>query len=248
MKYTTVDKITRSMLIQLRLPLHFYIQFAKYALDCIRELTFDSMRVVNTTLLEINENFYAELPCGFVDFTFVGIRQGQFVQPITQRQSINNLPALTPQGAITTYGDPTTQSLDFPFWPGYWMFQNIDDLGENTGRLYGWNTGIDNNGFKIIPERNIIQFTESFTRCHAVMEWIGDGQCADSATKVDPMAQACIEAYMRWRFSSNDSIERSPEGASYFNQRRLYRARKDELTPYEIRNILYRNYRASIKN
>lgn len=248
MKYTTIDKIVRSLLIQKRCPLHYYLEYAKYAIDCIRELTFDSLRLVNTTLLTVDEDCYcADLPCDYVDWTKVGLKQGQFVQPITQRETINRLHNYSITGAIIPYGDANTVNLDFPFWPGYWMFQNIDDLGENVGRLFGYNTGIATNGFKIIPERGQIQFTESIETTTVVLEYISDGQTSNNASQVDPYAQAVIEAYIRWRTSPNSDVDRSPEGIAYANARRLFRARKDELTIADIKQILYRNYKGAPK-
>jgi hypothetical protein len=249
MKFTTIDKIVRSVLIQKRCPLHYYLEYAKYALDCLRELTFDSLKVVNTKVLAVNENgYYVDLPCDYVDWTKVGFKIGQFVQPITQRESINRLHNFNSHGQIINYGDPSRAILDFPFWPGYWMFQNIDDLGENIGRLYGYNTGISNNSFKIIPERGQIQFTESIESNLIVLEYISDGQTSDNATQVTPYAQACIEAYIRWRSSPSSDIDRSPEAVAYVNARRILRARKDELTLEQIRQILYYNYKLSQKN
>jgi hypothetical protein len=249
MKFTTIDKIVRSLLIQKRLPLHYYLEYAKYALDCLRELTFDSLRIVNTVILEIDEDgYYATLPCDYVDWTKVGFQAGQFVMPITQRDSINRLHNYSSQGDIINYGDPNSAALDFPFWPGYWMFQNIDDLGENIGRLYGYNTGISENTFKIIPERGQIQFSESIQSSCIVLEYISDGQTNDNASQVDPYAQSCIEAYIRWRTSRNSDVDRSPEGVAFVNARRIFRARKNELTLVQLRQILFSNYKLSQKN
>lgn len=249
MKFTTVDKIVRSVLIQKRLPLHFYLEAAKGALDCIRELTFDSLKIINTILLTLDEDCWcADLPCDYVDWTKVGLKQGQLVMPITQRQGVNRLHNYDTSGAIIPYGSDNPANLDFPFWPGYWMFQNIDDLGENIGRLYGYDTGINSQGFKILRERGQIQMTENISTDTIVLEYISDGQTSDNASQVDPYAQACIEAFINWRMSRNSGVERSPEGAAYFNQRRLFRARRNELTLSDLKQILYRNYKMSIKN
>jgi len=248
MRYTTLDKIIRRTLLAKRLPLHFYVEFMVHASSCLRELNFDSLRVVNTVVLDVNDYYAVDLPCDYVDWTKVGIKAGQFVQPITQRDSINRLHNYDSTGSITPYGAPDTVNLQFPFWPGYWMFQNIDDLGENLGRLYGFNTAYGNNGFKILPERNQIQLTETFNNCSVVLEYISDGQTTDNATQVDEYAQSTIEAYINWKRSPNADIDRSPEAISYVNQRRLFRARMSEVTVYDIRQVLYRNYRASIKN
>lgn len=249
MRFTTIDKIVRGVLIQKRWPLHYYLECAKHALDCLRELTFDSLRIVNTVELTINEDgYYADLPCDYVDWTKVGLKIGQFVQPITQRDSINRLHNYDSQGAIINYGDATDAITDYPFWPGYWMYQNIDDLGENIGRLYGYNTAVANNSFKILRERGQIQFNESTQTNTIVLEYISDGQTSDNATQVDPYAESCIESYISWKTSPSGDNDRSPEGRSYANARRIFRARKNELTLVQIRQILYANYRMSQKN
>jgi hypothetical protein len=182
-----------------------------------------------------------------VDWTKIGIKMGQFVQPITQRDSINRLHAFDNQGQIVTYGDPNTVNLDFPFWPGYWMFQNISDLGENLGRLYGFNTGLVPDGFKVLEERNQIQFTETMRTTTVVLEYISNGQTSNNASQVDEYAWTTIEAFINWKRTPNADNEHSPEAQLYKNQRRLLRGRMSELTVYDIRQILQKNYRASIK-
>jgi len=247
MKFTSIDKIIRRNLLGKRLPLHYYVEFLVHASTCLRELTFDSLRIVNTVELTLTDYFAADLPCDYVDWIKIGIKMGQFVQPITQRDSINRLHAFNNEGQIVTYADPATVNMDFPFWPGYWMFQNIDDLGENLGRLYGFNTGVVPDGFKILKERNQIQFTETMRTVNVVLEYISDGQTSDNASQIDEYAWSTIEAFINWKRSQNGDNERSPEGQLYKNQRRVLRARMNQLTVYDIRQILFKNYRASIK-
>lgn len=248
MRYTTLDKIIRRNLLAKRMPLHFYVEFMVHAASCLRELTFDSLRIVNTVELEINDYYAVDLPCDYVDWTKVGLKVGQFVQPITQRDTINRLHHYDSEGQITPYGYRDQVNLEFPFWPGYWMFNNIDDLGENTGRLYGFDTTLGNFGFKILKERNQIQFTENLNSCKVVLEYISDGQTSDNASQVDEYAWSTIEAYINWKRSKNADMDRSPEARTFGNQRRVLRARMNELTLWDIRQILYKNYRASIKN
>src|ERR1043165_7280773 len=136
MRYTSLDKIIRRNLLAKRLPLHYYVEFLVHASACLRELTFDSLHVINTVKLALNSYFAADLPCDWIDWTKVGLMMGQYVQPIPQRESINRLRNQDSQGNYITYQDPTTWNMEFPpYWMGYWMFQNIDDLGENLGRL-----------------------------------------------------------------------------------------------------------------
>lgn len=250
MRFITLDKIIRRNLLAKRQPLHYYVEYLVHASTCLRELTFDSLKIINTVELTLNDYFAADLPCDFVDWTKVGIKMGQFVQPITQRDSINRLRNQDSQGDYIPYTDPgpESSSIDFsPYWPGYWMFQNVNDLGESLGRFYGLNAGLVPDGFKILKERNQIQFQESARATTYVMEYISDGQTSDNASQVEQYAWSCIEAFINWKRSPNADNDHSPEAFNYKNQRRLLRARMSELTLYDLRQILFKNYRASIK-
>lgn len=249
MRYTSLDKIIKRTLLAKRLPLHYYIEFLVHASTCLRELTFDSLRVINTVELELTDYYAADLPCDYIDWTKVGIKMGQLVQPITQRESINRLHNYSSQGAIIPYTDPAPfTNMEFPFWPGFWMFQNIDDLGENLGRLYGYNAGLVPDGFKVFNERNQIQFLETSRDTTYVMEYISDGQTSDNATQVDQYAWTTIEGFINWKRSPNADNDHSPEAYNYKNLRRQLRARMSEVTLIDIRQILYRNYTAAIKD
>lgn len=252
MNYTSLDSITRSLLLQKGLPLHWYVQFLKYNADAIRELCFDSMRAINTVVLQISQvDFAADLPCDYVDWIKVGVPQGQFIQPLVQRLSVNRLTNYTMQGKPTTYGNDQTVNMDFPFWPGYWMFQNIDDLGENLGRLYGYNTGLSNNFFKVIPERGQIQFAETLQQNCAVLEYISSGQTVSNSTKIDPQCQAVVESYADWKYKLHsrrfNAGEVEQAFAHYKIDLRRFRARKSDVTPWDIRQAIYKNYIGSPK-
>lgn len=248
MKWTNLDRITNSVLINKNLSLHYYLQFLKFSCDCIRFLAKDSLKIINTVELSINQTSFAtNLPCDYVDYVTVGIPQGQFVKPVTQRDTVNNLANYNTFGQVQPFGEVDISNLQYPFYPGYWMFQNIDDLGENTGRLFGFSPGNNNDFFKIIPSRGQIQFSQLFPSCKAILVYVSDGQCADTATHVDTRAQDAIEQYINWKRSKNADIERSPEGMSFYNQRRLLRANLNDLTIADIRQAIFKSYIQSPK-
>lgn len=254
MTFTSLDTITRSVLLQKGLSLHWYVQFLKYAADAVRELSFDSMRAISTVTLTIDQRtFAANLPCDYIDWIKIGVPQGQFVQPLVQRLTINRLTNFTAQGQPTTYGDAQTVNMDFPFWPGYWMFQNIDDLGENVGRLYGYNTAFTNNTFKVIPERGQIQFAETLANTVCVLEYISSAGALSNTTKIDPLCQAVVEAYIDWKYKLHAG-RRFSEGEAlaamnlYKIELRRFRARKSDITPWDIRQAVYRTYMQAPKN
>jgi hypothetical protein len=246
MVYTSLNQITRSILFQKQFPLHFYAQFLKYSADAIRELSFDTLKVVNSVTLTINCNgMYATLPADYVDYTLIGIPKGQFIQPAVQRSSITRLPNYNTTGQIIDYGIPDN-SVDFPFFPGFFMFQTIDDLGENVGRLYGFNTGYMSNGYNVIKERGIIQLDEHFPSPTVALQYIGNGQSANSATQIDPQAQACVEAFAdhKWelhKIKGNGGMIQLKE-REFGKQWRLLRARLGGYTVDDIRQALKRGY------
>ena len=253
MVYTSLDTITRSLLLQKGLPLHWYVQFLKYAADSVRELSFDSMRVINEVQLPIDQRtFAANLPCDYIDWVLVGVPQGQFDQPLWQRQTVTRRVNYTSTGQPTSFGDAQTVNMDFPFWPGYWMFQNIDDLGENVGRLYGYNTAFSNNFFKVIRERGQIQFAETLQQNVCNLQYISSAATITNATKIDPQAQEVIEARMDWKYKLHAGRKFSEgEIVSAFQlykvELRRYRARKSDVTPWDIRQSIYKSYMGAPK-
>lgn len=248
MLFTSADTITRRILLRKRWPLHYYLQVLGYVAESIRELSIDSLQIVNTVELIPGPTMAIDLPCDMVDWVFVGTTNGQFVRPIVQRNEINNLTKLNTTGQPVLYGDTLNDgsTFDWPFgWGWAWgsYYYNMDDLGEPTGRLYGLDTTqLDPNGFKYLPERNQIQLTEDFRGCKLYLVYIGNGQSADNITQVDVMAQDCIERYADWKLSPGADIDRSPQGTTYYNAKRRFRSRKNQLTPVDIRRILFSAY------
>lgn len=235
------------MLLQKNLPLHWYVNFLKYAADCVRELAIDSAHAINEVELTIDQrDWTVNLPCDYVDWIKVGIPEGQYVRPLTQRESFNRLTNYTSQGVPTTYGAGTPQNVDFPFWPGFWMFQNVDDLGESVGRLYGFGAALYQNGFKVFPERGQIQLTQGLRSRTIVLQYLSSGQTVNNATKIDPLCQACVEAYIDWKFKSHSKRFAPGEAEQAFGhykiELRRFRARKNDMTIADIKQAIFRNY------
>lgn len=249
MLWSNLDSITRRRLLEMGLPLHYYLEYLLHASTCLRELHIDTLKVINYAELTLNSYFAADLPGDFVDDVGVGIAVGQYLQPVSKRDNITNLRNVNSAGAFVPYTDTNNASPDtfFGFNGNWTWFWNINDYGEPTGRFFGANGGANANGYKIIKERRQIQFTETFTSDKAVLMYISDGQRADNATQVDVMALKTIEAYQDWKTSPNFANKDAPEARTYYNERRHLVAREDDLTAVDIRQIFHRAYTASIK-
>lgn len=250
MVYTNLDIITRRGLLENGLSIHYYAEMLFHAATCLRELTFDTLKIVNTRSLPVNEYAAVDLPDDFVEDVAVCFDYGNLLQPIPQKSNINPI----------RYNDPNTGEFAKPpvydayrnnglfygmvGWTWYW---NINDYAEPTGRLFGA-TGAGANGYKVVKERNQIQLTGNFNAGNIVLQYISDGQNVDAASQIDPQAFSTIRAYQDWKRSPNATNPNSPQAYNYKTQRRLLRARLNDLSLTDIKETLRSGYTAAIKN
>ncbi len=248
MRGVTLNGIVRSYLGQQRKPIHYYARFLKYASDCLRELLFDTLKVVNTVRLPINEFYEAELPEDYVDYTKIGIQVGQFVRPLIMKETLNSLPNINQTtGAQEVYPNEAVGELNIWNWSGGIL--NAND--ENAGGYYGIGAGSEPDTYKVIEEQGIIRINQNITAEFVVLEYISDGSFSNSATKITPYAQKAIEAYINWQYKEHSrsfGIGEAAAAKQQFNrQHEILRARKDELTPELVKRIINRSRKASIK-
>jgi hypothetical protein len=248
----TIDQIVRRGLLEDSLPIHFYAQFLVNSATCVRELSFDSLQIINTVIIPIDSTGAGELPMDFVDDVAVSNSIGGTLTPIPHKSNINPLRLKDNNGNFIPYPNRNIQINDtnFDFYFGVFGFSwyfNFNDYMEPTGRFFGANGGTER-GYSIIRERRQIQVAGMGSCQSIILMYISDGQNIDNATQIDPQCFQTIRAFQEWKFSPNMNNEMSPEGRYYHNQRRLFRARKDDLTPVDIKNIFRLNYSATIKN
>ena len=67
MRLATLDEITRRGLIESGLPIHYYFEYLTHGATCLRELAFDTLKLVNTIQLPVSETGAVDLPDDFVD-------------------------------------------------------------------------------------------------------------------------------------------------------------------------------------
>lgn len=245
----TVDSIVRLALLESGKPIHYYLEYLVHTSTAIRELTFDTLQVVKTVMLPTNSYAAATLPDDFVDDVSVCIPAGQSLSRLPKQDWITPLRLKDSTGAFIPYSTNSDDSDGTTVWDfpgGATFFWNINDFGEFTGKFYG-SRGGSNSGYQIFPERRQLQMSEDFIDSHIVMIYMSDGQSADSAAQVDARAVQTIKAFQAWKASPNRDNEFSPEGRHYYNQRRMLRARMDQLDRTTILNIIRNSYSAGIK-
>lgn len=238
MRWTTLDEMVSNVLLQRGKSIHWYLQYLTYACNCLRELHFDTLRVVNTEKLLLNSYYAVTIPCDYVDFVRIGVPNGQFVQPLVNRPGINRLNNREDGGGKIPYGSANDDSdMIYNVLPG-----NHTTSGESIGRYFGFQARMISDGYKIVKERNEIQFDENIGTNYIILEYISDGNHADAATKITPYAQATIDAYIKWQEKENSrtygEMEKERAKQEFENQSRKLRARMSDLTLDDIKRVM----------
>lgn len=251
MIFTNLDQICRRTLLEKSLPIHYYLEMLVHASACLRELSFDSLQIVNTVQLPINEYGAIDLPGDFVDDVALSA-PGGLLEAIPHNDSITPIRYHDKNGQFVS---PPSSSNNrdwngiYGFFPGWAWYWNVNEYGEPTGRFFGARGASDKYGYNVIKERRQIQLTgfcQNFGS--VVLVYISDGQTADNATQIDVEAFSCIQSWINWKKGPNADNPRAPEALLFNNDKRLLRARKNQLTSTDVVHVLRRAYTATIKN
>lgn len=255
MNLTTIDEIVRRGLLENGLPIHWYSEFLYHSSACLRELSFDTLKIVNTANLPVNSYGAVDLPADFSDDIAVCMPIGAGLYPLPKQDWLSPIRIHdTTSGEFVPYNSVSTEETDNTVWSlpfGFNYYWNVDSYGQATGRVFGGGGGTTS-GYKVFKERRQIQMTDDFVdstgQTSIVLQYISNGQSVDSASQIDYMAFACIRAFIEWKMSSNKNNESSPEARQFYNQKRTLRTRLNPMTATDLVNLFHRAYRASPKN
>lgn len=242
--------IIRGWLLKRGYPIHYYTEGLFHSSNGLRELSFDTLKIINTVRLPVGDYKEVDLPDDFVDDLGVSIPVGDRLQPIPKNDTITPLRAIDTTGIFALPNDPTNtaEQTVFAVTPTYLWFWNINDWGEPTGRYFGAGGGAKLNGYRVVKERRQIQLTGTFSSDSVVLMYISNGLSVDNATQVDVQAIAAIQSYIDWQRSPNAAIKDSAEARTFYNERRVLRSRMNDLTITDLKNIFRSQITASIKN
>lgn len=248
----SLDAITQNVLLRKQYPLHWYLQTLNNAKDCLRELNFDTLKTVNTTILIVNDYHAATLPCGYVDYSKVGVKVGQLVRPLVQQESINRLTNKDDNCNKIDYTNQQTEQYGYYGVGGFYWASHTNSYGDNTGGYFGIGAGTQTDTFKVIKERNEIQFNEAIpVGTEIVLEWIGDGLSCDAATHIDSYAQKTIEEYCLWQFKEQSRAynegEKERAKRLFDKEHAKLRGRKNGMTISDIKRSMQKGYMLSVK-
>lgn len=251
MTNTTVDIICRRWLLEHSLPIHFYAEALYHCTTAIRELSYDTLQIINSAMLPVGDYGEVDLPTDFVDDLIVAAPVSGALAPLPKQDWITPLRIhSTETGEFVPYpgqeNDTDNPNLFYGFpnqWSYYW---NVNDYGESTGRRFGGHGGTAQ-GYQVFKQRRQIQMTQGFIGGAVTLLYISDGQSVDNATQIDVLAINTIQAWIDWKRSPNAAIKNSQEAATFYNEKRRLRSLLNPMTRVDIINVLREAYSAGIK-
>lgn len=251
MNVISLDQIVKNILLKRRYSLHWYLDFLVPAKDCLRELSFDlPITTLRYKVLTLNDNHAIEMPNDIADVVGVSLRTGQYLRPLIEDDGLSLVPNYDANFDIQPYssGVATDTNQQLTYYNGWltpmWFMVNWNAFGENTGRQFG-GVGTYSDTYKVDKARNEIKINENLPNTEYVLEYIGNGLDADSATHIEAYCQATIEAYCMWMFKENNRTYSPGEAQvsknEYISQFQILRARLSDLSVDRIKRIVQRN-------
>jgi len=250
MIFNTLDTIVRRTLLERSMPIHYYMEYMLHASACVRELSFDTLKIINTEFLPVTDYNAVDLPGDFVDDICCYLPVGGQLQEVPKNYNLNPLRNRNSDGLFVPYTNSTANGLATnilgiqPQWLWFW---NVNDWGEPTGRFFGAPGGV-RGGYNVFKERRQIQLAAELVTTGIVLKYVSDGQRTNNATEIDVQAIASVQSYIDWKRSPSAAMKDSPEARTYTNEQRKLRARLDDLTIIDIKNIMRNNYHGAIKS
>lgn len=253
MTVTSLDSIVKSILMKRGYPMQYYIDFMVYAASGLRELSMDeNIQTLRRMVMPVDQTtFTAPLPDDYLDYVKVFARSNQYMRPLVEDNSLSLVPNYDSSFAVQPYdegiaSDSSTnqEGLYNANLSGYWWMVNWDVYGENTGRQFG-GVSTYTDTFKINKAANEIKLNENLVITEVVIEYIGNGMDADSATHIDQYAQATIEAYAIWQYYLHSRSYSAGESElmyqKYIQERLILRARLSDLSLEVLKRMIQKN-------
>lgn len=156
-------------------------------------------------------------------------------------------PQFNPSNYLNTnYTPPNNEDIPLPgyLFP-YFNASRLNWLLENVGGAYGFGDGVRVDVVRFAPELGIIMVPTAFPVNNIYLVYAGIGS-VDTLTHIPIQAQACVEAYMDWKYHSNKRTVGRGDAMDYerrYNRERLrLAARLDPMSLTDIQKVLFSTF------
>lgn len=248
--YTTINSLVRSSLMSHGLTMHYYVTFLHFALQGLREISFDTVGKISTVKLVPNAFGEAPLPGDYIDYIRFGWLRNRYLIPLGSTRSFVRTANVSSGGLQTPYPSGTGALVSASTFDPFASY-HISPYGEDLGRLYGLGGGTRNDVIQLVEERNVVIFGDKFDSTDAVyMEYLAAGNYADADAVFHPYAESTLEAYIKYRYAEQRTSRLADVNRAqkdFYNQYRLLRARLNGLTKEDMIRQARESFRQSVK-
>lgn len=215
--------------------------FLEMGLWHLRELKLDVWMDVCTRYLPVTDRKTVILPTGFVDWTKIGCKIGQYCVTLGVNDKLNNLARdpNTPDFVAGLLSQNLPNGLNFNSYGGYYFFNY------NGASLPSVGSGFVTKGsFKVyqngLCKEILLDYDYPFT--HLYVEFITDGFDPCGETVVDPYFADYVKKGMEYTWEEEKEPTRTEasiyrRGVAFHDAERKCRARKNDLDPQTLLNI-----------
>lgn len=123
MLFANLDSITRRYLFENGLPIHWYAEVFTHCSTALRELSLDTLKIINAERILVNDYGAFDLPGDFQDDLAVCSPVGDALVALPKQDALNPLRLHDAEsGAFVSYSDAGTNedgSTDFLAFPVY---------------------------------------------------------------------------------------------------------------------------------
>jgi hypothetical protein len=239
-KYYKIGAIVDQHLLNKELGDGWFQKCLSWALYGLTELHLDSWNDVKTCLLPVTDRKTVVLPNGFVDWSKVGVRRGQYVVTLGVNDDLNLLQRTIDSPTVSgLLSQNLPNGLSFDAYANY-VFSNFDGTSFSS-----FGTGFPSKGhFKVFNNGNckelLMDYDYAFTEVY--VEYITDGFDPCSETVLHPYYRNYILKYIEAMYEENNNPMRTEASidrkwSDVFWAEKKVRSRKNDLDPRTLMTI-----------
>jgi hypothetical protein len=250
-QWIDLDEIINQYIDESEQPNHKFFKLWQIAYRGLGELGIDFFAQIKSVKLPIEPNYTVQLPSDYLNYTKVGILNGQGeVIPLSYNNKLTTYAQFSPDRLSKTQDNSAWNwySWDSPVWYNYWN-------GYFYSQLFGIPSGAPFVGsFKIDNNTGVLLLNEAFQFDYIILEYVSSPTQGE-AYRIPIQFREALIAYLSWidirslptsrRGALGDKRNRRSE---FYNQRRLAWARYRPFSLTEAYEFQLQNQRKSIKS
>ena len=229
------------------------------ALRGVRELGFDTLKVVRSLKLSVSANNTVTLPDDYIDWTKVGsvgtdglvyvLAENKNLNMSQKYSTINGISYDTDGDGLLEREDDKTSTGGASMTTNDYVFRNYYNNRE-VGSLYGYGGGHFQGEFRVNLDQNRLEIESNSNITEVVIEYISD-EARSTNPRVHVYAEEALRCFIYYKIierkSSVPANEKARARAEYYNERRKANARMKSFTKEEALKTIRKNYKQAPK-